>query len=80
LRICPPQAGGEARRQQSTSVSGELETNVLLTIERRLAPEGVDVFWTFGQRKEMVARQRTGFRGEAHVAVGEQQVSLASIE
>src|ERR1700740_1192113 len=70
-------AGSVAALSAPCNLSDELETNVLLTFQKRLAPEGVDVFETFGQREEVVARQRAGFRGEAHIAVGEQELGLA---
>src|SRR6185437_9637018 len=58
-------------------LSGELEPDVLLALEKRLASESIDIFKARGEGQEVVAREGPGLRGEAHIAVGQQQLRLA---
>src|SRR6185437_7106192 len=77
-RPLPPASSDatEAPRRRAR-LSGEFEPDVLLTTEKRLAPEGVDIFEALGEGQEVVARKRSRLRREAHIAVGQQELRLA---
>src|SRR5271156_5216234 len=71
-----PSNRSSARRDPLATLL-QLEANLLRAFPERFAAERIEVLEARRQCDEMIARQLADLRGEAHAAIGEQNLGLA---